>query len=490
MRLLKAVFLPHSLRLKFILFSGVIFLALFLVASYILISQSVDYQKQALISKARSYANLATKPIGDSYTTYYQAGYLKFREQLLDLLSYDKDISRSQIISGDSRILFDSIDLPGTSPTQESQFLDKSIANALASNQTTEIKLQNGDVGEIITPYFDDFNAKPFSVRYFISYESIYGRLNQIIFTTIFLTVTFLLVAVLGINFLVNRFILIPLGKIVLSAKRISSGNLNEKIELRTKDELTDLSGSLNQMTLALRKDIEQLRELDKLKDEFVVLASHNLRTPLTIIKGYSNLLEKNKKLTTDEVKALKGISDGTKTLEDIVESLLNLVSIETDKSTVEKTQIDLKQILSEVVDELSNRAKEKAVILKTELSPAGKILVAGGEKRTKQALAAVIDNAIKFNKEGGTVFINTNTEKVSAVISVNDQGKGISDDAAKRVFSKFNRASDSLTENAEGLGIGLYLAKLIIEANQGKIWFESSSSGTTFYIRLPLMEE
>jgi len=479
-----------SLKTKFIVISGSIFLTIFVLASSILISQSVDFQKQALASKARSYSNLATKPIGDAYNSYYQAGYLKFREDLLDLLSFNKDITRIQIISVEGLILFNSVDLPTSIQTPLQSIKDEAIFTAVSSNQTTEIKLDNGDIKEIIVPFSDSFNSRPFSIRYFVSYESIYGKLNQIIFTTIFITLILLLITSISINFLVNKSILSPLEKIINSAKRISGGSLNEKIELNTKDELSDLANSLNQMMLSLKKDIQQLKELDHLKDEFVVLASHNLRTPLTIIKGYLTLLERNKKLTQEEVKALKGIASGTKSLDVIVETLLNMVSIETDKETTKKETADVQKLVFEIEKELSDKAKEKNVTISLDQENTNSILVEGDEKRIKQAIEAVVDNAIKFNKEKGIVSIKTKIEKNQVLISIKDQGEGISSEAEKRVFTKFNRARDSLTNNSEGLGIGLYLAKLVIESHKGRIWFDSTQQGTTFYITLPIKEE
>jgi len=478
----------HSLRIKFSLTTAAIFLVIFGLASFVLIRQNINFQKQSLLERANTFSNLGTKPIGDSYNSYFQAGFLRFREQLVDTLALNDDITRLQIISVEGDILFDTINLDRQGEDIVNKIEDFKILQAVSSNRPTQLTGKNGDIGEIIVPYSDDFGARPFSIRYFISYQSIYKNIDQTILTIIFLTFLVFVMTMATMVFLVDRAILRPLGKVVSAAKGISQGDLKRKIELNTGDELTDLASSLNQMTQSLQSSIESLKQLDELKDEFVLLASHNLRTPLTVIKSYLSNLQKNQSLDEEAKNEAEKILEGARELDTLTESLINLVSLEKEKQTLSKSRTDLSELIFEVVKELEVKARSREVKIVFK-QPASKIPKAFIDKRRiKQALVSLVDNAVKFSPNGKRVIINLDKKDGEILLSISDGGIGISEKERSEVFQKFHRATDILTYNYEGIGLGLYLTKLIIETHQGKIWFESApQKGTTFYVTLPI---
>ena len=479
----------HSLRVKFSLITAAIFLVIFGLVSFVLIRQNVNFQKQSLLARANTFSNLATKPIGDSYKFYFESGFLRFREQLIDTLILNEDIIRLQIISVDGEILFDTINLDRQLGVA-SKLEDPKILQAVSANHPTQLTGKSGDVSEIVVPYSDDFGARPFSVRYFISYDSIYETINDMVITIGFLTLAVLVLTLVSMIMLVNTSVLSPLDKIVRAASEISRGNLQKKIESKTNDELEDLAMSLNQMTVTLRKNIEDLSQLDKLKDEFVYLASHNLRTPITIIKGYVGSLQKNKSIDNEAEKSLRKISESTRELEIMTNSLLNLVTLEKGKDQLLRHPVDLKKLLEETAGKFTDKAAGKKISFILEF-PKGKFpLVTLDQQRMIQALSGLIDNAIKFNREGGKVIIRLEEKNSQVLILIQDTGIGIPKEEKTRVFQKFHRATEVLTYNYAGIGLGLYLTKLIIEAHQGKIWFESEEDkGTTFYVTIPVKE-
>ena len=265
-------------------------------------------------------------------------------------------------------------------------------------------------------------------------------------------------------------------------------GNLSHTIEVKTKDEVEDLAFAVNQMAQTLRKNIEDLKELDKLKDEFVFLASHNLRTPLTVIKGYIEIIQQDKTLGEDILSQIKKISTSTKELEEITETLLSLVSLEKGEEKFEKVAVDIGDMIKRICEGLNKKMTEKRVTFTFELptEPLPRIKI--DKNRIIQAFTGLIDNAIKFNKEGGQVVIKIEKKTKEVLVSIQDTGIGISKEEVSNIFKKFHRATDVLTYNYVGIGLGLYLTKLIIEAHRGKIWFESEpNKGTTFYVSLPL---
>ena len=480
----------YSLRVKFSLITAAIFLIIFGIVSFVLIRQNVNFQKQSLLARANTFSNLGTKPIGDAYNSYFQAGFLRFREQLIDTLALNEDIFRLQIISVEGKVLFDTVDLDSQDAKTAENIEDPAVLQAVSARHPTQLTGQDGDINEIVVPYSDDFGARPFSVRYFISYEAIYKEVDRIILTIGLLTLAVLVVTLVAMTVFVHRLILKPLGQIVNAAGEITRGNLRQKIDLATRDELAELANSLNQMTERLKKNIEDLRQLDKLKNEFVYLASHNLRSPLTAIKGYTDILLKNKSLDREAKEASGKISASSARLEELTESLLNLVALEENKQPLLMKSVDLEELLEALAEKFTTSISEKRISLIFEFPPGGIPKIDLDEPRISQALESLLENAIKFNREEGKIVVGLKRIKGYLRLAIKDTGIGIPKEEREKVFQKFHRATDILTYDYEGIGLGLYVTKLIIEAHQGRIWFESEpGEGTTFYVELPLKE-
>lgn len=493
MRILKFFrFLQSSLRLKFALTVSLILLLIFATASFILIRQSIDFQKSSLVARAATFTYLSTKPLGDSFNLYFESGYLKFREILIDNLDLNRDIVRIQFISVNGQILFDTTEISEPSiRNQDRKIKDKNLLEAVISASPTQIKNQNEDIKEIVVPYKNDLNSRPFSIRYFLSYREIDENLARISSTVLMLMILMSITTIGTMVFLVNRAILSPLGKIVHAAEEISRGDLKKTINISSKDELASLAGSLNIMMGKLKRDIEDLKQLDKMKDEFIFLASHNLRTPLTIIKGYTERLLESSLLGAEEKESLSKVSQSTKDLEATTESLLNLVALEKSNKTLIKKAVNLPDILRKAVNDLSETAAEKKINFILELPEENFPKIEADIQRLPQAFSGLVDNAIKFNKAGGKVTVRLGKKDNQALVSVSDTGIGIPEEEKDLIFKKFHRATDTLTYNYEGIGLGLYLTKLIIESHQGRIWFESKKGiGTTFYVEIPIKEE
>ena len=198
------LFSLRSLQFKFSLISAVVFLVIFSIASYVLIRQSSEFEKSSLVARTRTFSSLATKPLGDAYTLYFHAGSLKFREILRETLSLNDTVPRVQIISVDGNLLFDSNNIDNTaSQGPNFKISDPKTLQAVSGDQETQVKDENGDINEVIVPYSDDFGIRPFSLRYFISYESIYANIDRAILTTAVLVVL-LFLTTLGLESFLN----------------------------------------------------------------------------------------------------------------------------------------------------------------------------------------------------------------------------------------------------------------------------------------------
>jgi signal transduction histidine kinase len=490
-------FLPldflKSIRVKFGLLIAFLLLIVFSLSSGILIYRNINTQNQNLVSQARAFARLSTQPIGDTYSLYYDSGYSKFTELMKKTLSLDPDITRVQIISVNGEILFDSADLESGKSSVNKKESSQIILDKIRLSESSEIISQNNETKptQIVEPYFEDFGAHQFSVLYFVSYESVAKNVAATIGTSVLLSTGFLIGSIILIFIVVGRTIINPMEKVAAGSRLIKSGDFSHNIEIKNKDEIGDLAAAVNQMAATLKKNIEDLKELDKLKDEFVFLASHNLRTPITVIKGYIGLLQRDKSLDIKSRNKLDKMLVSTKELELLSESLLNLASLEYRDKQLLISDIDLVKIIEETTENFGKEAAKKGISFILELPQFTVPAVQADRERIKQALENVVENAIKFNKEGGKVIIRLEEKGKELLLSVSDTGIGISKEEGENIFQKFHRATSVLMYDYEGIGLGLYVSKLIIEAHQGKIWFESTPGvGTTFYITLPVKEE
>lgn len=317
---------------------------------------------------------------------------------------------------------------------------------------------------------------------------------NQIIYAFTFIIVVIFATAGMALVF-ARRNILDPIKKITKASQKMSEGDFNAKVTLKNNDEFAALAEMFNTLSQRMQNQINDLLKTDKLKNEFIAIASHNLRTPLTTLRGYLDMLssERSGKLNTKQKDMLEKAERSMSSLVSLTEGLVNITSLETEGVKIKKSALDLTKIIDVTLEAISAQAKTKDIKIENKFGGEA-IMTVGDEAKLKQAFLAVLDNAVKFNKKGGTITlekIEDDTKQTIAgekeiIIKVTDTGIGISKTEKENVFQKFNRGTSTYTYEYEGVGLGLYIAKLIMQAHHGRIWFESKEGkGTTFYISL-----
>jgi signal transduction histidine kinase len=269
-------------------------------------------------------------------------------------------------------------------------------------------------------------------------------------------------------------------------AVAISNSKAYEEIE-RFNDTL---QGKVDDATKRLRQANTHLKELDQAKDEFISMASHQLRTPLTTIKGYLSMLQEGDagKLSHDQLEFITYAYGGAQRMVNLISDLLNVSRMSAGKFLIEKMPLNLTQVVSEEVQQLQTHAQSKD--LKLEFVKPSKALpsVSLDENKTRQVIMNFIDNALYYTKEGG---VTVTLEKVGGALElrVKDTGIGVPKVAQKKLFTKFYRAENAQTVRPDGTGLGLFLAKRVIEDQGGTIIFESEEGhGSTFGFSLPLI--
>ncbi|MBI2024206.1 PAS domain-containing sensor histidine kinase [Candidatus Giovannonibacteria bacterium] len=237
-------------------------------------------------------------------------------------------------------------------------------------------------------------------------------------------------------------------------------------------------------------RDISKEKEIERVKSEFISIASHQLRTPLTTLSWYVDAtLFSKEKLTPKQREHLKEIKNATERLIDLVGGLLNVSRIELGTFESEPKAIDIVKIVKGVKEDL------KVVIAKKKLSileryPKDTPVMQADFNLVRVVIQNLFSNAVKYTLRGGEVEVSVERKDQNILIKVRDTGCGIPSEVQNNVFKKFFRAENSRNLDPNGNGLGLYITKSIIEFCNGKIWFSSEENvGTTFYVFMPLTE-
>ena len=260
--------------------------------------------------------------------------------------------------------------------------------------------------------------------------------------------------------------------------------------EVKQRERMEVLSVELEKSNSDLEVANEKLKGLDQLKNEFVSLASHQLRSPLTAIRGYTSMIidgdygQINNKEASD---AIAKIFESSKNLNKIVEDLLNVTKIEQGGMKYEMTPFDLSSLTKEVVEYLSINAEKRNIKLTYE--PGNECFTNGDKEKLRQVIINFIDNSIKYTKEG-EIHVSVLKEKDKVIFKVKDTGVGMTKEIKETLFHKFARG-EGARMNTTGTGLGLYLAKEIAEAHKGTVSVDSEGpgKGSTFIMELNALQ-
>ncbi len=250
-------------------------------------------------------------------------------------------------------------------------------------------------------------------------------------------------------------------------------------------------SEELERLDFELARANAELKRISRSKTEFISMASHQLRTPLAAIKGYSSMLVEGDygKFEKKGERVLKNILISTERLIKIINDLLNISRLELGKLKLEKNPCEIEEIIENVYKEMKPRSQQKKLnfIWKKPKISLPKINI--DELKIRQVLYNIVDNAIKYTNSGNISITLKPKQKGRVIIEIRDTGEGLTMEEQSKIFQSFTRGAAGFTYWVQGTGLGLHLAKKFVEMHHGRIWVESQGKGkgSTFYIELPV---
>jgi signal transduction histidine kinase len=488
----------NSLKVRTALALSAVLVLLLLLNAAILIPRAWREQRRGIESTARVYARLTTRPLCEAYSLYYASGYLKFRELAGSLLHDSPDVVAIRIVDVEGAVLFDSAALEAGAPSAQPE-------HALPEGRTLEAVRQldpsfladepEGDGFEIVSPFIEEWGRHQLSVIYRFSYANVRPRILQQLYTTGGVAIAAVVAALLLGVALTNR-ITRPLELLTRGARAIAEGRFDERIEVRSGDEVQVLADNFNHMASELSASISQLqlsadnlaaanRELSERNaelEQFAHTMSHDLKTPLVTIRGFCGFLEDHAR--KGDLAALQRDLGRISAAAGHMQRLLDeLLSFSRAGRLLVHEPVALGELARTAIDNVRVRHAGTAfeAVVADDLP-----VIAGDHARLLEALEGLIDNAVKFGRgrPGLRVEIGRRAAAKGYVVYVRDNGIGIDPAYHPKVFGLFEK----LDAHSEGTGVGLTLVRKIVEAHGGHVWLESEGGGkgTTVLLAFP----
>ncbi len=282
-----------------------------------------------------------------------------------------------------------------------------------------------------------------------------------------------------------------PLEELVEASGRLAAGDLNTRVKIGGLSETASLGTAFNEMAAELQRRAGERDQLETMKDEFVLTASHELRSPLTSVQGFAELLMLERdKLSPAQADTVEIILDNTRHLVRLLNDLLDLARSDAGRLTIKAAPTDVASLVEDPVRTMLSQTQAKHQSLTQEIQPALPH-VRVDRDRIRQVLVNLLTNAHEYCPENASIHVAASGNGAGVELAVSDDGPGMAADQLEHIFERFTRGDAGLTQHVGGTGLGLAISKSLVELHGGRIAVESApGQGSTFRVWLPAHQE
>ena len=278
-----------------------------------------------------------------------------------------------------------------------------------------------------------------------------------------------------------------PLEELVAASGRLAGGDLEARVKVGGLSETATLGNAFNEMAAELQRRAGERDQLETMKDEFVLTASHELRSPLTSVQGFAELLMLERdRLTPQQADTVEIILDNTRHLVRLLNDLLDLARSDAGRLTIKPAPTDVAALVEDAVRTMRSQTEAAGQALHQEIEP-GLPQVSVDRDRIRQVLVNLLTNAHEYSPEGASIEVRAMHRGSQVEMTVEDDGPGMAEDQLEHIFERFTRGDAGLTQHVGGTGLGLAISKSLVELHGGTIEADSTKGqGSTFRVRLP----
>jgi signal transduction histidine kinase len=281
-----------------------------------------------------------------------------------------------------------------------------------------------------------------------------------------------------------------PLEELVDASGRLAGGDLEARVKVGGLAETAALGNAFNEMAVELQRRAGERDQLETMKDEFVLTASHELRSPLTSVQGFAELLMlEREKLNPKQADTVEIILDNTRHLVRLLNDLLDLARSDAGRLTIKPAPIEVSALVEDAVRTMRSQTESAGQALRQEVEP-GLPRVEVDKDRIRQVLVNLLTNAHEYSPKGASIEVTAAHRNGEVELAVSDNGPGMAEDQVEHIFERFTRGDAGLTQHVGGTGLGLAISKSLVELHRGSIEAESTpGQGSTFRVRLPALD-
>lgn len=436
--------------------------------------------EEKLTTRLRSNAQIASRLLNNDILTHDVTAMETKTDEIAEMLR-----ARVTVIDETGEVLTDS----EASPAGMGSHLDRPEVREALSTGTGRSRRYSDTTGETmkyVAVSVGPPGAPAGILRLSVPMREVEAQ-NQAIYRTVLAGGLVAVAFGLASGFFFSRGIIRPLEEMTEAAHSIAKGDFSKRIRIKSDDEFGVLARAMNIMTAELEQKIMRLERMDRVRTDFVANVSHELKTPLTSIRGFIETLEEG--ALEDKKNAMRFLSIIKRhayALGNITDDLLKLSELESGEASLELARIDMRELVEGVVADFEHAAREKRKSIKKTYEK-GPFIVTADRDKIRQAVSNLLDNAIKYSGEGGRVSVYVGRGRDSVLVRVTDNGIGIPEEHLQRVFERFYRVDKARSRELGGTGLGLSIVKHTMLLHRGSAQIESrEGKGTTVTVTLP----